>query len=69
MGPSRGPPQILTLMLIISFAETMALIHYPECLEQCEDSGDEEGYVDEPTREGYRDCDVEESAGQYQESP
>lgn len=40
-------------MLIISFAETMALIHYPECLEQCEDSGYEEGYVDEPTREGY----------------
>lgn len=69
MGPSRGPPQVLTLMLIISFAETMALIHYPECLKQCEDSGDEEGDVDEPTRERYRHCKVEETARQHQESP
>ena len=47
----------------------LSRLHYPECLEQCEDSGDEEGYVDEPTREGYRHCDVEETAGQHQESP
>lgn len=70
MGPEEsGPRQVLTLMLIISFAKAMALIYDAECLKQDEHRRDEERDVDEPARERYCSGKVEQATGKYQESP